>query len=156
MRSSYPQTPSSTPRVPSSARSSTQSATSLPTVPNSRPSISNSPLIPENTVPFPTQRLWAFALYGCLVGFCFYDWWQLLEDDAASLGLFTKWICIFAVYLYGIPQLRIPWMEWSTNMSTTAFGVHAVFVGMLMFRIPVSGGTVKLERALLTAVIATL
>jgi hypothetical protein len=141
LRSAYPATPATAQRT--TARSSPQnppkSASPLPTIPNVKANVvSNSALISEDLVPFPTQRLYASGIYGALLVWCLYDWWKLLEDDSASLGLFIKWICIFAIYLYGLPQLRIPWLEWSTNMSTLAFVGHAWLVGMLMFRIPVS------------------
>jgi nucleoporin POM152 len=66
-----------------------------------------------------------------------YDWWRLVEEDAQSIGLFIKWTCIFAIFMYGVPQLRIPWLEWSIPTSNLAFLLHATLVGMLMFRIPV-------------------
>jgi len=140
LRSAYPATPGTAQRPSSrlSPQNAAKTASPLPTIPSAQPAaVSSSALISEDLIPFPTQRLYASAIYGLLTVWCLYDWWTLLEEDSASLGLFIKWIGIFAIYLYGLPQLRIPWLEWSTNMSTAAFGAHAVVVGMMMFRIPV-------------------
>lgn len=62
-----------------------------------------------------------------------------MEDEADSLWLFIKWVGMdAAVFLYGLPALRIPWLEWSNPATMAIFLLHAVFNGMLMFRIPVS------------------
>ena len=61
-----------------------------------------------------------------------------MEDDTHSITLFIKWSCIDLIFLFGVPLLRIPWMEWSETTSFTTYFIHAVMNGMLMFRIPVS------------------
>ena len=61
-----------------------------------------------------------------------------MEEDTTSFGLFLKWTVIHAVFLYGVPQLRIPWLEWSETTSHFALLAHAGLNGLLMFRVPVS------------------
>jgi nucleoporin POM152 len=152
LRSSYPSTPPSSKAqtTPKSGNTSTEPRespqdaprvrSSLPNLPQASPTaatLSNTSVIPVDIVDSPTQRLYTLGLYGGLLVWCLYDWWGLVEEDTHSIGLFIKWACIFAIFMYGVPQLRIPWLEWSTSTSNLAFIVHAVFVGMLMFRIPV-------------------
>jgi nucleoporin POM152 len=143
LRSSYPSTPLSSKRSSEPRESSPQDVpktrTSLPNLPQATPdsTLSNAPIIPVDIVDSPTQRLYTLGLYGALLVWCLYDWWRLVEEDTRSIGLFIKWACIFAMFMYGVPQLRIPWLEWSTPTSNLAFIIHAVFAGMLMFRIPV-------------------
>lgn len=141
LRSAYPSTPGSVQRAAPRSRSQDGSAIkpNLPTVP-SGPATAHSTdsLIPDNLVSHPTQRLYATSAYAMLLVWCLYDWWKLVEDEMTSIGLFLKWSCIFAIYLYGLPQLQIPWLEWSSSMSSVAFFLHGCLVGMLMFRVPVS------------------
>jgi nucleoporin POM152 len=142
LRSSYPSTPpnnrlSPEPRDngPQEARRVRSPLPNLPQAPNTN--LSNAPIIPVDVVDSPTQRLYTLGLYGALLVWCLYDWWRLVEEDSQSIGLFIKWSGIFAMFMYGVPHLRIPWLEWSTSTSNLAFITHAVLVGMLMFRIPV-------------------
>jgi len=143
MRSSYPSTPDNVqksaasrgsppagPRVTSPLREIPQAATAVAS--------SDVPLIPVDLVDAPSQRAYAAAFYGLLLVWRFYDWWKLVEEDTESFGLFMKWIIIDGVFLYFMPKLRIPWLEWSQTTSHAAFILHAAFNGMLMFRIPVS------------------
>jgi nucleoporin POM152 len=81
--------------------------------------------------------MYTVAAYGLLLVWCIYDWWRMVEEDATSLWLFLKWTCIHASFLYGVPWLRIPWLEWSETTSHFALMAHAGLNGMLMFRVPV-------------------
>lgn len=145
LRSSFPSTPPSSKRISEPQESDSpqdvpKARTSLPSLPQAtqtNSTLSNAPVIPVDIIDSPTQRLYTLGLYGALVVWCLYDWWRLVEEDAQSIGLFVKWACIFAMFMYGVPQLRIPWLEWSTPTSNLAFIIHAIFAGMLMFRIPV-------------------
>jgi len=137
MRSSFPSTPGSAqqnPSPPSRVRSP------LPNLPNAAPAaaLSSSPVIPTNLIDAPSQRMYTFAIYGLLLVWRLYDWWRLVEDDTHSISLFLKWCAIDMVFLFGVPLLRIPWLEWSDTTSFTACFVHTILNGMLMFRIPVS------------------
>ncbi|KAH8592232.1 hypothetical protein B0O99DRAFT_577063 [Bisporella sp. PMI_857] len=139
LRSSYPTTPGSVqrPAQQSSPPTSSKTRSPLPTVPAASLATSSSDsLIPDNLVSHPTQRLYATSAYAILLVWCLYDWWKLVEDDTTSMGLFLKWNCIFAIYTYGLPQLQIPWLEWTSAMSSVIFCCHAILTGMLMFRVP--------------------
>ncbi|GME38840.1 nucleoporin pom152 [Neofusicoccum parvum] len=107
------------------------------------------PLISTEVIPAPTQRLYAFFFYGALLAWRAYDFINLHNEEADSLWLFMKWIVIDGLFLFGLPVLRIPWLEWSPPTMVFLFLVHALMDGMLMFRIgiPIAtwvGGLFKL------------
>lgn len=138
-RRGAPLTPSPTPD-PTPARSSRGSTarSPLPLAPQNAtgaPSGSQ-PFIPVTILDAPTQRLYACAIYIALVAWRFYDWVQLVEDDTSSLKLFLKWITIDLAFLFGLPELRIPWLELSQPVVIGLFFFHAVVDWMLMFNIP--------------------
>lgn len=139
MRSSWPSTPGSNQRSPE-PRNDPRKRSPLPNLPETLPvpAPSLSPVIPVNLVDAPSQRMYTLAIYGLLLVWCLYDWWKLVEDDSTSLWYFLKWTCIHAMFLYGVPLLHIPWLEWSETTSHFALMGHAVLNGMLMFRVPVS------------------
>jgi nucleoporin POM152 len=143
LRSSYPSTPGSGQRNSGSRQSPQDDASRvrspLPNLPQASPVAisSNTPLVPVDLVDGPTQRFYALTLYGGLLVWCLYEWWRLVEEDTQSIWLFIKWTGIFAMFLYGVPQLRIPWLEWSMSTSNVAFLLHSFLTGMLMFRMPV-------------------
>ncbi len=144
--SSYPATPGSNKKSPTPNGTPTRDGASkkaLPNVPSSQSSTpagtTSSPLIPLTLLDAPSQRFYVFALYTALLGWRLYDWGKLVEDEADSLWLFVKWVGTDAVlFLYALPALRIPWLEWSNPAIMAVFLLHAVVNGMLMFRIPVS------------------
>jgi nucleoporin POM152 len=142
--SSYPSTPDSVRTSPilsgTPTRGNTASAKALRSATQSptSESVTDAPLIPLNLVDAPSQRLYVFAIYIALLGWRLYDWSKLVEDEADSLWLFIKWVATDAVvFLYGLPALRIPWLEWSNPAIMSIFLLHAILNGMLMFRIPV-------------------
>ena len=141
--SSYPSTPESS-HIKSTSEVTPHGGLPtgmLPTVPQSSniSDAQSSPLIPLVVLDAPSQRFYVFALYIALLAWRLYDWAKLVEDEADSFWLFIKWVAIDAVvFLYGLPALRIPWLEWSNPITIGVFVVHAVVNGMLMFRIPVS------------------
>lgn len=143
LRSQYPSTPQRTPPgsyysydSPAPAAHAPPARTALPVVPSST-STQNDPLIPLTLIDAPTQRFYVVAIYVLLLAWRFSDWVGLMEDDAESFWLFLKWAAIDGVFLYGLPGLRIPWLEWSNSVITVVFLAHAVLNGILMFRIPV-------------------
>jgi len=105
----------------------------------------SAPLIPLNIIDAPTQRFYAFALYVALLAWKFYDWTGVVEENSESFWLFLKWIAIDCVFLFGLPELRIPWLELSQPFVVVAFFCHAVFDWMLMFNVGVSGLTKRIE-----------
>lgn len=95
-------------------------------------------MIPVNLIDAPTQRICTLAIYGILLAWRIYDWLTLVQEETTSLWCFVKWFILDGVFLYGIPLMRIPWLEWSETTSSVAWIVHAAMNAMLMFRIPVS------------------
>ncbi|CAK1359594.1 Nucleoporin [Cercospora beticola] len=95
------------------------------------------PLIPETIIDAPSQRLYAVAFWIALWGWRLFDFSNLVDAEEQSLWLFMKWVAIDGVFLFGLPGLRIPWLEWSSATMTLIFLAHAVADGMLMFRIPI-------------------
>jgi nucleoporin POM152 len=143
LRSSYPSTPESGQRRQEPTQPNqdiSRSKSPLPNLPDATPaSISaTTPVIPVNLIDAPSQRMYTFAVYGLLLVWRLYDWWKLVEDDTHSMGLFLKWGFIDLVFLFGVPLLRIPWLEWSETTTASACLLHVIINGMLMFRIPVS------------------
>ncbi|KAK0610460.1 hypothetical protein B0T17DRAFT_593614 [Bombardia bombarda] len=94
-----------------------------------------SPFIPLHVLDAPSQRLYALAIYIALLAWKFYDWAQVVEENTESFWLFLKWIAIDCVFLFGLPELRIPWLELSQPFVVVAFFLHAIFDWMLMFNV---------------------
>lgn len=146
MRSAFPATPQTDARN----RKSTQFGRSspgrqskpLPQIPTlrSQPSAPTNPFIPEHIIDAPSQRLYAVAFWVALWTWRIYDFIGLQESEEQSLWLFMKWVAIDGVFLFGLPGLRIPWLEWSSMTMTLIFLVHAFADGMLMFRVPIPLG----------------
>ncbi|KAH6721363.1 hypothetical protein BKA61DRAFT_699874 [Leptodontidium sp. MPI-SDFR-AT-0119] len=143
MRSAYPSTPKSTQRTPDSKdafQDASRVRSSLPNLPDATTTASaptsSTPVIPVNLVDAPTQRMCVFAIYGILFALRVYDWWTLVQEETASLGYFVKWFVLDGIFLYGMPLMRIPWLEWSETTSSMAWILHAGMNAMLMFRVP--------------------
>lgn len=143
----FPQTPATTARAapltpsptPSPAVSSSAKSP-LPLAPQSSPSTraaNTAPLIPLRILDAPTQRFYAVAVYIALLGWRLYDWVQLVEDNAESFWLLLKWLFIDFIFLFGLPELRIPWLELSQPFVVMAFFVHVALNFILMFNIGV-------------------
>ena len=141
LRSRYPQTPPSSHASNRRPRISTETPTSkVADIKTLNPSqdTSNGPLVPFDFIDAPTQRLYAVAIYCALGIWKLADFSRLTQDEEESFWLFLKWIAFDAAFLFGLPSFRIPWLEWSSMAMTTLFIFHALFDGLLMFRIPVS------------------
>lgn len=98
----------------------------------------NAPLIPYNVLDAPTQRLYILGFYIAFTTWRFYDYLKLVSDETDSLWLFMKWVAMDSIFLYGLPGMRVPWLQWSSSTMTLLFVLHAVMNAFLMFRIPVS------------------
>lgn len=136
-RGAAPLTPSPSPSP--SAGSSTRSPP-LPLAPQNTPSSrapNTAPLIPLRILDAPTQRFYAVAVYIALLAWRLYDWVQLVEDNTESFWLLLKWLFIDTIFLFGLPELRIPWLELSQPFVVMTFFVHAVLNFVLMFNIGV-------------------
>ncbi|PHH59748.1 hypothetical protein CDD81_2616 [Ophiocordyceps australis] len=114
-------------------------SSTLPLAPEEtlRPPSALAPVIPLSFLDAPQQRLYAFALYVLLWGWKLYDWLQVIEDGESSWWLFLKWILIDFAYIFGLPELRIPWLELSQFTVTSIFASHVMLNYILMFNIPV-------------------
>lgn len=139
-RRNYQETPSTVASPSSSVAGSTKSPTAaLPLAPEQAPRQrgGNEPVIPVTLLDAPQQRFYAFAIYALLWAWKLYDWLQVVEEGDSSWWLFFKWIFIDFAYLFGLPELRIPWLELSQLVVTSIFTSHLVINYMLMFNIPV-------------------
>ncbi|KAI9652449.1 MAG: hypothetical protein M1831_006792 [Alyxoria varia] len=151
LRSAYPATTSTirnrrsplqngTPPSGSTASSSSFQRQKLPDMRDLNPP---EPEVDESSFPYfsidaPTQRKWAFIGYIILFFWRLYDFYHLTIDETESFWLFIKWVAFDGVFLYTIPVLRIPWLEWSSTMTTGLYFAHVLFDWALMFRIHVS------------------
>lgn len=140
----FPQTPARPKRAamdndgtPEPPRRST--GNNLPVAPQQHQAApgATAPLIPLNVIDAPTQRFYALAIYVALFAWKFYDWAGLVEENSESFWLFLKWIAIDCVFLFGLPELRIPWLELSQPFVVALFFCHAIFDWMLMFNVGV-------------------
>ena len=143
LRSTYPASPPSvrtTPGQNGTLRGPTQTGTlRIPDMSILNPkAVPSAPLVSFDTVDAPSQRLYVAGFYIALFLWRLYDFYHLILDDSESLWLFMKWVSIDGVFLFGLPGLRIPWLEWSSSTMTVLFLLHAIFDGILMFRVPVS------------------
>ncbi|KXH54177.1 hypothetical protein CSAL01_09767 [Colletotrichum salicis] len=138
----FPQTPARRqdpdPSSSTSSQKNSNRASSLPQAPESatRNGPATEPVIPLTILDAPQQRFYAFAIYVGLLAWRFYDWIKLVEDNDTSAWLFLKWVFIDFGFLFGLPEMRIPWLELSQPVATAIFLIHAFFNFMLMFNIP--------------------
>ncbi|KAK2628892.1 hypothetical protein QTJ16_001995 [Diplocarpon rosae] len=161
MRSAYPLTPRSPQRSSPHQSDSTQSVdasrvrSTLPPLPDATApgssEISSSPVIPVNLIDAPSQRMYTLAIYGILLVWRLYNWWELVEDDTTSLVYFLKWCFIDGLYIWGVPQMRIPWLEWSDGLMAVAFAAHFALNFMFMFRSRSNTQQIPLEPMLIAA-----
>jgi nucleoporin POM152 len=107
------------------------------------------PLIPTDWIDAPSQRFYAFALYLALMSWRLYDWNTLQDSEEQSLWLFMKWLLIDGTFMFGLPSLRIPWLEWEPQTMLGLFLVHAIMDGMLMFQVglPIGAGFAAIGRS---------
>lgn len=105
----------------------------LPEAPESKPTASSGPQprIPTSILEAPTQRLYVAGIYVGLLGWRLWDWIQVVENDADSNWLLFKWAVLDAVFFFGLPELRIPWLELSSPFASAAWLFH-VFVTLAM------------------------
>jgi len=95
-------------------------------------------VIPVTVIDAPTQRFYAAAVYVALLCWKLYDWIHVVENHEVSLALLVKWSIIDFIYLFGLPEMRIPWLELSQQAVLILYAGHFIMNYMLMFDIPVS------------------
>ncbi|KAI4148383.1 MAG: hypothetical protein LQ341_001597 [Variospora aurantia] len=139
LRSAYPSTPQA--RQRRDGQYGTASGVSLPKVPLPKESTAQpdaqAPLIPFNLVDAPSQRFYVAFFYLALLIWRLCDYYVLVSDETDSFQLFMKWVVIDGVVLYGLPGLRIPWLQWSSTTMTVVFALHAIADYILMFRVSI-------------------
>ena len=139
LRSAFPTTPRTNLKsTPSSSKTAAGGPGAAPTI-SLAAADPEGPVIPLNIIDGPRQRLYILAFYGALHAYRLWDYAKLLNDDADSLWLFLKWTVIDGIFIYGLPNLKVPWLEWSSTTTTVLFLLHALFDGFMMFKIPVGG-----------------
>lgn len=94
-------------------------------------------MIPLTVLDAPTQRFYALGFYMALVAWKLYEWVGLMEDESHSVWLFFKWNVIDLIFIMGLPELRIPWLELTQPACLVLFFGHAAFNFILMFNITV-------------------
>ncbi|KAF1365077.1 hypothetical protein EJ07DRAFT_161190 [Lizonia empirigonia] len=136
----FPATPQPPSRSPG-ARSPNPSTPSRPNmrlpiqdVPRAAPS-SRGPVIPSDVLDPAQQRFYLFAIYMALWAYRTYDFYTLTVEEDESLWLCLKWCFFDMIFMFGVPLLEIPWLEWSNSAAFLLFVVHAALDVMLMFRI---------------------
>ena len=97
----------------------------------------SAPAIPFNVADAPSQRLYVSIVYASLMLWRLYDYFGLYSGNTDGFWLFTKWVGIDTVFLYGLSGLQIPWLQWSSSTFTVLFIIHGLLDWLLMFRIPI-------------------
>lgn len=136
----FPTTPQNTNRSPgfgstngSTPRPNVRSP--LPDLPKTAPQSSSGPLIPSDILDPAQQRFYVFAIYVALWAYRSYDFYTLAVEEDESLVLCLKWCFFDMLFMFGVPLLEIPWLEWSNGAAFLLFVMHAGLDVMLMFRI---------------------
>ncbi|WPG97377.1 Hypothetical protein R9X50_00015200 [Acrodontium crateriforme] len=147
LRSAFPETPHGNRKVRRLSKSSRSERLStsgplpaIPSAPAAKSSPRSEPVIPEHIIDAPSQRLYAFTLWVALWSWKVYDFYSLQESEEQSLWLFMKWVLLDGIVLFGLPEMKIPWLEWSSSTMTLLFCAHAFLDGMLMFRVSFNVG----------------
>ena len=139
LRSAYPSTPES--RQKQYVHGATFTGPQIPRSPlppaTSLNANSPTPKIPSTLVDAPSQRLCVALFYVLLTVWRLYDYFGLVSDEEESLWMFLKWLLIDSAFLYGLPELEIPWLQWSSSTTTILVILHSMLNALLMFRIPV-------------------
>lgn len=140
----FPATPQTNrPAGPDSAKASTSTPSRpnvrspLPDVPRSTQQSGTGPLISTDIVDAAQQRFYVFAAYVALWAWRSWDFYTLAADDTESFWLFLKWAFIDCSFMFGVPLLGIPWLEWSNAAAFLLFALHAIVDFMLMRRVGV-------------------
>lgn len=109
----------------------------LPDVPKAPSQSGSGPLIPSDILDPAQQRFYVFALYVALWAYRSYDFYTLIIEEDQSLWLCLKWCFFDMLFMFGVPLLEIPWLEWSNGAAFLLFVAHASIDVMLMFKIGV-------------------
>ncbi|KAI5295950.1 hypothetical protein KEM52_006327 [Ascosphaera acerosa] len=100
--------------------------------------IDNAPFIPFEVIDAPSQRSYVVAFYCVLIAWRLYE--RFTSDGLDATWLFVKWITVDGLFLFGLPILRIPWLEWAFSTNLAVYLLHVVANIFLMFNIPLPLG----------------
>ncbi|KAF1956715.1 hypothetical protein CC80DRAFT_492231 [Byssothecium circinans] len=136
----FPATPQQNARSPlgnsnGSSPPSRPNVRSLPELPKAVPAPDSQPLIPTDILDPAQQRFYVTAFYIALLSWKMYDRYLLGIEEVESFWMFMKWSFIDACFIFGVPLLDIPWMQWSNGAAVLFFTGHTVVDWMLMYRI---------------------
>ena len=144
LRSAYPTSPGSAPKKYEQHAKPSGLQSPRPPLPPAAPSqVNASPMIPFTLVDAPSQRLYVFIFYAALNTWRLSDFLGLINEEQESLWLFMKWLLIDSIFLYGLPEFQIPWLQWSSSTTAMLVVLHTVLNAFLMFRIPVCPACTK-------------
>lgn len=151
LRSAFPSTPVTDQKPQKQDVSASGSWSPLRPLPDLLPCDSEEagPIIPFSVIDAPSQRLYIAFFYLGLTVWRLADYSKLVSDETDSLWLFMKWVAIDSVFLYALPGLKVPWLQWSSSTTSMLFILHALLNAGLMFRIPVC--TVEFRQRILPA-----
>lgn len=110
---------------------------SKPAVSTSSPAVSDddAPLIPFDILDGPSQRFSVAVAFASLAIWRLYDHHLAQNEAQEALWLFMKWIAIDSAFIFGLPKLRVPWLQWPSWFTYTLFLMLAALDAMLMFDI---------------------
>lgn len=97
-------------------------------------------LIPQSRLDFPTQRLYAIAIFGALQAFKAFDTYKAYTAPYPEQynGAFLKWWLIDFGYLVALWIVQIPWLQFSA-LKTIALAFLMGILDLLLFAIPLVG-----------------
>lgn len=130
--------PSFAPKAPTTNPKPTDPSPSIVQTPATPP-----PLIPEDVIDAPTQRLYAVAVFVLLQAWKFYDIARLYAADGDSISelwFCVKWLVLDGCFFGFLPILRIPWLHFApmfTLCAIATFSVMDIFVS-LKYQIPIT------------------
>lgn len=70
-----------------------------------------------------------------------YDWVTVVEDDIISSWLLIKWALLDFAFIFGLPEFRIPWLEFSQPFCTAVYLFHFLFDALVMLNIGLPFGS---------------
>ena len=91
------------------------------------------PLIPFDVLDGPSQRLSVAIAFASLILWRLYDHHVLEAEASEALWLFMKWIVIDSTFVFGLPTLRVPWLQWPPWVTYFLFLTLAGLDAILMF-----------------------
>ncbi|KAK5049321.1 hypothetical protein LTR84_004250 [Exophiala bonariae] len=94
----------------------------------------DSPLISEDVIDAPTQRMYVFAFWASLWGWRIYNACSI-EDGTDATWQFLKWSGLDVCWLISLPSLRIPKLQFSIWVLLAILIVHFFANAFMMFRI---------------------